>query len=138
MRKAPQLHKTKYTDAELNLGEKFYYNMKTWQRNYREQVDYSLMYRQRLQHELDSKYQEKSYKELQDELKNAEVRLRCTQNDVQKYYGLYRTMVEGADLTTIERHLMIAEIKKHNPDFDFQTIITEADRIYKERYPNRK
>jgi len=138
VRKAPQLHKTKYTDAELNLGEKFYYNMKTWQRNYREQVDYSLMYRQRLQRELDSKHQEKSYKELQDELKNAEVRLRCTQNDAQKYYDLYRTMVEGADLTTIERHLMIAEIKKHNPDFDYQTIITEADRIYKERYPGRK
>ena len=137
VRKAPQLHKTKYTDAELNLGEKFYYNMKTWQRNYREQVDYSLMYRQRLQHELDSKNQEKSYKELQDELKNAEVRLRCTQNEALKYYDLYRTMVEGADLTTIERHLMIAEIKKYNPDFDFQAIITEADRIYNERYPGR-
>ena len=138
VRKAPQLHKTKYTDGELNLGEKFYYYMKTWQRNYREQVDYSLMYRQRLQHELDSKNQEKSYKELQDELKDAEIRLCCTQNDAQKYYDLYRTMVEGADLTTIERHLMIAEIKKYNPDFDYQTIIDESDRIYKERYPGRK
>jgi hypothetical protein len=138
VRKAPQLHKTKYTDAELNLGEKFYYNMKTWQRNYREQVDYSLMYRQRLQGELDSKHQEKSYKQLQDELKAAEDKARSWEYSSQKYYGLYKTMVEGADLTTIERRLMIAEIKKHNPDFDFQTIITEADRIYKERYPNRK
>ena len=138
VRKAPQLHKTKYTDAELNLGEKFYYNMKTWQRNYREQVDYSLMYRQRLQHELDSKHQEKSYKQLQNELKDSEDKARSWEYEAKQYYGLYRTMVEGADLTTIERHLMIAEIKKHNPDFDFQTIITEADRIYKERYPNRK
>ena len=136
--KAPQLHKTKYTDAELNLGEKFYYNMKTWQRNYREQVDYSLMYRQRLQDELDSKHQEKSYKELQDELKDAEDKARSWEYEAKQYYDLYRTMVEGADLTTIERRLMIAEIKKHNPDFDFQTIITEADRIYKERYPGRK
>ena len=71
IRTAPQLHKTKYTDGELNLGEKFYYNMKTWQRNYREQVDYSLMYRERLQDELASKHQEKSYKELSDELKTA-------------------------------------------------------------------
>lgn len=138
VRKAPQLHKTKYTDAELNLGEKFYYNMKTWQRNYREQVDYSLMYRQRLQDELDSKHQEKSYKQLQDELKAAEDKARSWGHEAKQYYGLYRTMVEGADLTTIERRLMIAEIKKHNPAFDFQTIITEADRIYKERYPNRK
>ena len=138
VRKAPQLHKTKYTDAELNLGEKFYYNMKTWQHNYREQVDYSLMYRQRLQDELDSKHQEKSYKQLQDELKAAEDKARSWEYEAKQYYGLYRTMVEGADLTTIERRLMIAEIKKYNPDFDFQTIITEADRIYKERYPGRK
>jgi len=138
VRKAPQLHKTKYTDAELNLGEKFYYNMKTWQRKYREQVDYSLMYRQWLQDELDSKHQEKSYKQLQDEQKAAEDKARSWEYEAKQYYGLYRTMVEGADLTTIERRLMIAEIKKHNPDFDFRTIITEADRIYKERYPNRK
>ena len=46
-------------------------------------------------------------------------------------------MVEGADLMTIERRLMVAEIKKYNPDFDYQTIINEADRIYEERYPGR-
>lgn len=138
VRKAPQLHKTKYTDAELNLGEKFYYNMKTWQHNYRKQVDYSLMYRQRLQDELNSKHQEKSHKQLQDELKAAEDKARSWEYEAKTYYDLYRTMVESADLTTIERRLMIAEIKKHNSDFDFQTIITEADRIYKERYPGRK
>ena len=137
VRKAPQLHKTKYTDAELNLGEKFYYNMKTWQHNYREQVDYSLMYRQRLQDELDSKHQEKSYKQLQDELKAAEDKAGSWEYEAKKYYGLYMTMVEGADFTAIERRLMIAEIKKYNPDFDFHTIITEADRIYEERYPDR-
>ena len=137
VRKAPHLHKAKYTDAELNLGEKFYYNMKTWQRNYREQVGYSLMYRQRLQHELDSKNQEKSYKQLQDELKDAEDKARSWEYEAKQYYGLYRTMVDGADLATIERRLMISEIKKHNPDFDYQTILEESDRIYKERYPNR-
>jgi hypothetical protein len=138
IRKAPQLHKTKYTDGELNLGEKFYYNMKTWQKNFREQVDYSLMYRKRLQDELTSKHQEKSYKELQDELKAAENKARLWENEAKQYYGLYITMVEGADLTTIERRLMIAEIKKQNPDFDYKTILDESDRIYKERYPNRK
>ena len=138
IRTAPQLHKTKYTDGELNLGEKFYYNMKTWQRNYREQVGYSLMYRERLQDELASKHQEKSYKKLQDELKDAENKARSWEHAAKQYYGLYKTMVEGADLMTIERRLMVAEIKKHNPDFDYQTILDESDRIYKERYPNRK
>lgn len=111
MRKAPQLHKTKYTDAELNLGEKFYYNMKTWQRNYRKQVDYSLMYRQRLQDELDSKHQEKSYKELQDELKAAEDNVQYYKNEMQKYYSLYRTMVEGADYNDIERVCLWMHLK---------------------------
>jgi hypothetical protein len=138
IRKAPQLHKTKYTDGELSLGEKFYYNMKTWQRNYRKQVDYSLMYRERLQDELASKHQEKSYKELQDELKDAENKAQSWEREAKRRYGLYMTMVEGADLATIERRLMIAEIKKYNPDFDFKAIMDKADSMYKERYPNRK
>ena len=81
---------------------------------------------------------EKAYKELQDELENAKDSIRYWQEESKKYYGLYMTMVEGADLMTIERRLMVAEIKKHNPDFDYQTILYESDRIYKERYPNRK
>lgn len=138
IRKAPQLHKTKYTDGDLSLGEKFYYNMKTWQRNYRKQVDYSLMYRERLQDELASKHQEKSYKELQDELKDAENKAQSWEREAKRRYDLYMTMVEGADLATIERRLMIAEIKKYNPDFDFKAIMDKADSMYKERYPNRK
>lgn len=138
VREAPRLHTTKYTDGELNLGEKFYYNMKTWQRNYREQMGYSLMYRERLQHELDSKNQEKSYKELQDELAAAKDNVKYWQEDSRKYYDLYMTMVEGADYNTIERRLLIAEIKKHDPDFNYDTIMAEAERRYKERYPNRK
>lgn len=138
VREAPRLHTTKYTDGELNLGEKFYYNMKTWQRNYREQMGYSLMYRERLQHELDSKNQEKSYKELQDELAAAKDNVKYWQEDSRKYYDLYMTMVEGADYNIIERRLLIAEIKKHDPDFNYDTIMAEAERRYKERYPNRK
>lgn len=138
VRQAPQLHKTKYTDAELNLGEKFYYNMKTWQRNYRQQVDYSLMYRERLQDELASKGQDRSYKEMAEALADAERQAKMYEEAALMNKKMYFTMVEGADYNTIERRLLIAEIKKHDPDFDYQTIINEADRIYKERYPNRK
>lgn len=138
IRKAPQLHKTKYTDGELNLGEKFYYNMKTWQKNYREQVDYSLMYRERLQDELASKHQEKSYKQLQDELKAAEDKARSWEHEAKKYYSLYRTMVEGADYNSIERHMLIDVIKTFNPNFDYQGFMSDVDKEYKERYPNRK
>lgn len=140
VRKAPQLHKTKYTDAELNLGEKFYYNMKTWQRNYREQVDYSLMYRERLQDELASKHQEKSYKELQDELKNAEDKARSWEHEAKSYYGLYRTMVEGADYNDIERRVFMDVLEKLgiNVKEKYKEIMDETKKRYKERYPNRK
>lgn len=47
-------------------------------------------------------------------------------------------MVEGADYNSIERKLLITEIKKFNPDFDFKAIMDKADSMYKERYPNRK
>ena len=133
IREAPRLHAKKYTDSELNLGEKFYYNMKTWQRKYREQVDYSVMYRERLQDELDSKHQEKPYRKMAEELKVAE-------KDSQKYYGLYMTMVEGADYNTIERHLFLKVLKELGVDAKekYKEIVQEAERRYKERYPNRK
>ena len=139
IREAPRLHTTKYTDGELNLGEKFYYNMKTWQKNYREQVNYSLMYRERLQHELDSKNQEKSYKELQDELEKAKGSIKCWQEDSQKYYGLYITMVEGADYNTIERRLLLKELKAHGVDVEkrYAEIMEEAENLYQQRYPSR-
>lgn len=139
IREAPRLHATKYTDGELNLGEKFYYNMKTWQKNYREQVGYSLMYRERLQHELDSKNQEKSYKELQDELAKAKDSIRYYQEDSQKYYGLYITMVEGADYNTIERRLLLKELKAHGVDVEkrYAEIMEEAENLYQQRYPSR-
>jgi len=140
VRKAPQLHKTKYTDAELNLGEKFYYNMKTWQCNYRKQVDYSLMYRQRLQDELDSKHQEKSYKQLQDELKDAEDKARSWEYEAKQYYGLYRTMVEGADYNNIERLVFMDVLEELgiNVKEKYKEIMDESNKRYKERYPNRK
>lgn len=36
IKQAPKLHSTKYTDDELKLGEKFYYNMITWKNKCRE------------------------------------------------------------------------------------------------------
>jgi len=138
VRKAPQLHKTKYTDAELNLGEKFYYNMKTWQRNYREQVDYSLMYRQRLQDELKRKGIDKSYLEMADALKEAERRVERAEKNEDYYKKLYYTMVEGADYNMIERHMFIDLVKELKPDFNYQEFMHKVDERYKERYPNRK
>ena len=137
---APRLHDRKLTDAELNLGEKFYYNMKTWQRNYREQVGYSLMYRERLQDELASKHQEKSYKELSDELEKANNLVQIKQNNAEMYSKLYLEMCNGADYFKIEERLLLQEMKRLNPDWEkrWKEIMDETERMYIERYPNRK
>lgn len=36
-KQAPKLHSTKYTDDDLNLGEKFYYNMLSWKDKFRQE-----------------------------------------------------------------------------------------------------
>ena len=139
-RKAPQLHDTKYGDGELNLGEKFYYNMKSWQRRHKEQTEYSLMYRQRLQHELDSKRQEKSYRELEEELKSAQQYAEAFKEQARNYYGMYMTMVESADYNSIERHVFFDVLKSIGVDVGekYKEIMDETERRYNERYPNRK
>lgn len=138
VRQAPQLHKTKYTDAELNLGEKFYYNMQTWKHNYREQVEKSLMYRQRLQDELKRKGIDKSYLEIADALKKAESNANLYEKNAAYYKQLYYTMVEGADYNMIERHMFIDLVKELKPDFNYQEFTKKVDEKYKERYPKRK
>ena len=138
VRKAPQLHKEKYTDAQLNLGEKFYYNMQTWKHNYREQVKYSLMYRQRLQDELKRKGIDKSYLEMAEQLKETEHRAELDEKSAAYYKQLYYTMVEGADYNMIERYMFIDLVKELKPDFNYQEFMHKVDERYKERYPKKK
>ncbi len=40
---APKLHETKYTDDDLNLGEKFYYNMLSWKDKFRQEREKQLL-----------------------------------------------------------------------------------------------
>ena len=49
-------------------------------------------------------------------------------------------MVEGADYFKIEERLLIQEMKRLNPDWEkrWQEIMDETERMYVERYPNRK
>lgn len=129
--KGPQLHKKKYTDVELGLCEKFYYNMRTAIQTKDILVKDRDSMQERLEEELASKGKDMTYSQLEQEYKEA-VRER------NMFKNMYFTMVEGADLNSIERRLFIKEIKKYDTNFDYQKLMDEADRIYKERYPNRK
>lgn len=136
--KAPQLHNQKYTAAELNLCEKFYYNMRTAIQTAENCVKERDRMKAQLDEELAAYGKDMTYSQLELEYKDAVARRDLYQKTSDNYKQMYFTMVEGADLHSIERHLFIAEIKKHDPDFDYQRIMDEADKIYKERYPNRK
>lgn len=43
VKQAPKIHSTKYSDDDLKLGEKFYYNMLTWKDKYRKEREKQLM-----------------------------------------------------------------------------------------------
>ena len=43
VKKAPKLHDTKYTDEELNLTDKFYYNMLSWKQKCQEEKERRLI-----------------------------------------------------------------------------------------------
>lgn len=42
-KQAPKLHSTKYTDDDLKLGEKFYYNMLSWKNKFRQEREKQLL-----------------------------------------------------------------------------------------------
>ncbi len=133
----PRLHNKKYTDVELGLCEKFYYNMRTAIRT----AEYCQEDRDRMKAQLDeelaSKGKDMTYSQLELQYKDAVSRRDTYQKSAENYKNMYFTMVEGADHNSIERRLLINEIKKHDPDFDYQRIMSEAERIYDERYPKK-
>lgn len=131
MKKAPCLHKEKYTDAQLNLGEKFYYNWQTTKQVLRNAEKNTEYYKAQLQHEIESKGHECSWDELKSEVEKWKREAKIKAN-------LYLTMVEGADYNSIERRMLIQKIKEFDPNFDYTAFMKEVDKKYKERYPNRK
>ena len=42
-KQAPKLHNVKYSDDDLNLGEKFYYNMLSWKNKFRQEREKQLL-----------------------------------------------------------------------------------------------
>lgn len=43
VKQAPKIHSTKYSDDDLKLGEKFYYNMLSWKNKYRDEREKQLL-----------------------------------------------------------------------------------------------
>ena len=126
MRPAPKLHKTKYTDAELNLSEKFYYNWQTTKQALRNAEENAEYYKTQLEYEIKSKGHEYSWDELKSKLSNFEM-------SADHWRALYLMMVDGADYNSIERRMLIQKIKALNPSFDYSAFMKEVDKKYEEK-----
>lgn len=133
VKSAPMLHKQKYTDVELNLSEKFYYNMMSFKRRFRKSQKDVEDVSQSLDRELKSKGHDRTWEQMEKDLKKA-------QDKAALYYKLYMDMVEGADYNSIERHLLLDELEECGVDVRqrYKEIMSEANQKYKERYPDRK
>ena len=123
------MHDTKYTDGELNLGEKFYYNWKSAVRKYNEADKDATDLRQQLKEELESKGQEKTYAQMASELENVTERRDHWQKSAV-------TSMNDCMAYRQENRRLRHELLKLNPDFDFKAIEDEVERLYGNRTPN--
>ena len=126
VKEAPQLHKTKYTDAELNLGEKFYYNWQTAMRNLHDVAKRADTAEGKLQRELDRQHHDRTWEDMERDLEyNKE---RC-----ERYSRLYDEYRHNARIDRLEIRLLRRELLKLQPDFDYKAIEQEAERYHGKR-----
>lgn len=127
VKKAPLLHKEKYTDDQLGLGEKFYYNMVHWRNisgKYLKDIKSS---RDRLRKELEAKGHDRTWEDMKLDLETAESIKEEYKRDLERYR-------RDANWNGFERLQLIMEIRKHDPKFDVCEFDKRIDEMYNERY----
>lgn len=111
VKQAPKLHGAKYTDEELNLGEKFYYNMLSWKDRCKEEKERRLLMEDE-PHKIPYAELHEKYEELKKK-NNALKALADTESRNAKMFS--ETMQD--DYRIIRRYR--EKIRELIPDFDF-------------------
>lgn len=127
VKKAPLLHKEKYTDEQLGLGEKFYYNMVHWKNianRYHRDIQSS---RDKLKKELEAKGHDRTWEDMKLDLETAESIKEEYKMDLERYR-------RDANWNGLERRQLIMEIRKHDPKFDVCVFDKKINEMYNERY----
>ena len=137
-KKAPCLHKEKYTDTQLGLSEKFYYNWQSTKQTLKRATQNREYYQNLYQKEVDKSGHECSWEELKAKLKAEEEKVSLWQREARVKAQLYLTMVEGADYNNLERRMLINKIKEYNPNFDYAGFMKDVEEEYEKRYPKRR
>ena len=114
-KKAPQLHKDKYKDSELNLGEKFYYNMVKWKDECGRAWKESNAWREKFKTEVDSKGNSMGYKEMEAMVES----YRKSNEELDKWYKQSNSQLHK-DLYRQNRMvaLLARELQKYNQEFN--------------------
>lgn len=128
VKKAPQLHKEKYKDAELNLGEKFYYNWQTALRNLRDVARRADTTEGKLKRELERQHHDRTWEDMERELADAK-------ENRELYQRRYYEYQHNANCDRQEIRLLRRELLKMKPDFDYKAIEREAEKYYGRRTP---
>ena len=126
VKEAPRLHKTKYTDAELNLGEKFYYNWQTALRHQHDAAKRADTAEGKLQRELDRQHHDRTWEDMERALEYNKERS-------ERYSRLYYEYQHNALIDRQEIRLLRRELLKLQPDFDYKAIEQEAERYHGKR-----
>lgn len=126
VKEAPQLHKTKYTDAELNLGEKFYYNWQTALRHQHDAAKRADTAEGKLQRELARQHHDRTWEDIERDLEYNKERS-------ERYSRLYYEYQHNALIDRQEIRLLRRELLKLQPDFDYKAIEQEAERYHGKR-----
>ena len=122
VKSAPKLHTEKYKDGELNLGEKFYYNMDSWRDKCKKAWTEARRWREKLDAEIEEKGQGRAYKDLENELEGYQ----------QAYHELYVNSQKSSDQLHKDLYrqnrmvtLLARELQKYNPQFNLFTFEDE-------------
>ena len=122
IKKAPQLHKDKYNDSQLNLGEKFYYNMESWKDKCKKAWNDKDFWKEKLEKELEDKGQNRAYQDLENELegyKNAYHEL--SEQERKEKEQFHKDTYYQNELI----RLLVKELQKYNSDFNLSVFEEE-------------
>lgn len=127
VKKAPCLHKEKYSDEQLNLGEKFYYNMVTWKNRAKKNEKKTKEVENKLLLELTARGHEKTYEELQEELNKTKWELDIERRNAVRYSKMW---IEDSNFNKTFRRILYKEF----PDTDWRAIDEKAYQKYRDTY----
>lgn len=112
---APRLHKDKYKDSDLNLGEKFYYNMDKWRDKCKSAWRQSKIWKDKLTSEIESKGHGKAYKDLENELEGYKKSYHELSEQLRKSNEqMHRDLYHQNRMVSLLAH----ELQKYNPEFN--------------------